>query len=313
MKTGDTTITTRPAALALALLAAVLALASCGRSSRPSHSPADGAKRVVSFSPAITQILFDMDLGDQVVGVTRFCKLPAGVRRTRVGDALSYNREAILATRPDVIFAQTDPAKFQGVRDVDARVRVVRLHIESLNDISAAMLAIGRELGCERAAREKANAFSQAIEAIEHRTRLLPPRRTIFVMGTDRPTAAGEGTFVSDMISACGGTNVGAAIPGQAIWRPTQIEAIVKVRPEVLICQVSPGKEQAARAYWMGWRDIPAVPAGRVHVVSDPDWSIPGTHLAGLLAKLGEMIHGELPAASTATRPASRPAEEPGH
>jgi iron complex transport system substrate-binding protein len=267
---------------------------------------------VVSFSPAITQMMFDMGLSEQVVGVTRLCELPAGAERPRVGDALPFNSEAILAVRPDVILTQTSAAKFQGVLDVDSHVKVVPLSIESLSDIPAAMLKIGQELGCEKVARRKADAFNQAVLAVEQRVRLLPRKRTIFVMGTDRPTAAGEGTFVADMIAAAGGVNVGAAISGQTIWRPAQIEAIIAVRPDVLICQVSPGREAAAKAYWMRWKDIPAATAGHVYVVSDPGWSIPGPHLARLLPKLSAMIHGEPPSAATTSSPATAAAAPRG-
>jgi iron complex transport system substrate-binding protein len=267
----------------------------------------------VSFSPAITQMMFDMGLGERVVGVTRFCELPAGAERPRVGDALSFNSEAILAVRPDVILTQTSAAKFQGVLDVDSHVKVVPLSIESLSDIPAAMLKIGQELGCEKVARRKADAFNQAVLAVEQRVRLLPRKRTIFVMGTDRPTAAGEGTFVADMIAAAGGVNVGAAISGQTIWRPAQIEAVIAVRPDVLICQVSPGREEAAKTYWMQWKDIPAATAGQVYVVSDPDWSIPGPNLARLLPKLSAMIHGKPAGAAATSQPVMTTAAPEGH
>jgi iron complex transport system substrate-binding protein len=282
-----------------ALLAGSVLLASCGRSGNAGSGP----KRVVSFSPAITQMMFDMGLGERVVGVTRLCELPAGTERPRVGDALSFNSEAILAVRPDVILTQTSPAKFQGVLDVDSHVKVVPLSIESLNDVPAAMMSIGQELGCEEVARQKADAFNRAVQAVEQHVRLLPRKRTIFVMGTDRPTAAGDGTFVADMIAAAGGVNVGAAISGQTIWRPTQVEAIIAARPQVLICQVSPGQEAAAKAYWTQWKDIPAATAGQVYVVSDPCWSIPGPHLARLLPKLSGMIHGEPAPAGATTQP----------
>jgi iron complex transport system substrate-binding protein len=288
-------------ALAAICLPAACLLASCGQSRNANTA---GPRRVVSFSPAITQMMFDLGLGEQVVGVTRFCELPAGTKRPRVGDALSFSSEAVLAVRPDVIFTQTAATKFQGVLDVDSHVKVVPLSIESLSDIPAAMMKIGQELGCEKVARRKADAFNQEIQAVEQHVRILPRKRTIFLMGTDRPTAAGEGTFVADMIAAAGGVNVGAAVSGQNRWRPAQIEAVIAVRPEVLICQVSPGQEEAAKAYWTRWKDIPAATSGQVYVVSDPDWSIPGPHLARLLAKLAAMIHGE-PDPAGAARPAA--------
>ena len=206
--------TIRRLAANFGLLAASVLLTCCSRGAGPTTAQA-GAKRVVSFSPAITQMMFDMGLGERVVGVTRFCELPAGTKRPRVGDALSFSSEAILAVRPDVIFTQTSAAKFQGVLDVDRHVRVIPMNIESLSDIPAAMIKIGQELGCEKAARQKAGAFNQDIQAVEQHVRILPRKRTIFLMGTDRPTAAGEGTFVADMIAAAGGVNVGAAVSGQ--------------------------------------------------------------------------------------------------
>jgi len=270
------------------LLAAGLSL-SCG--GRDGQAVPAGAKRVVSFSPAITQMLWDMGLGDQVVGVTRLCELPPGQERTRVGDAFQPNTEAILAARPDVIFTQVDASKFRGVTDADGHVKVVYLRIESLEDIPAAMLEIGRQVGREDAAAAAAERFRRSVEQVRQSVRDLPRKRVLFVMSTDRPTVAADGTFVSDMIAAAGGVNAGADVPGLTIWRPTQIEAIIKARPDVLICQASADQESAARQYWMQWKDLPAAAAGQVYVVSDRDWSIPGPHLAGLLPKLAKMIH----------------------
>jgi iron complex transport system substrate-binding protein len=262
-------------------------LVGCGpdRTETPS-----GRKRVVSCSPAITRILFDMGLGDQIVGVTNLCTLPPRESRPRVGDMRSFRSEAILSVRPDVVLAQTDPAKFRGITDVDSSIRVARLEIESLADIPAAMREIGRLLGREGKAAVAADRFEKSVDEVEQSIRGRPARRVVFVMGTDRPTAAGAGTFVSDMIVAAGGVNAGAEIPGQSIWRPTQIESVIKVRPDVLICQADAGKAAEAKAYWTRWQDIPAAAAGRVHVVG-PDWSIPGPHLADLLAELAKMIH----------------------
>jgi len=285
----------RTTCIALCLTLAAGVLPSCGPGDTKT---APGQKRVVSCSPATTRMLFDMGFGEQVVGVTKFCKLPAGQTRPRIVDALSVNTEAMLAVRPDVIFSQVDPSKFRGVTDADPHVKIVHLSIESLGDIPKAMLAIGRELGREQAARKKTDEFEATVEAVRRSVAHLAKKRVAFVMGTARPTAAGAGTFVSDMITAAGGVNVGSEIPGPTIWKPTQAEEIIRVRPEVLLCQISPGKEADARNYWLQWKDIPAAMAGQVYVVSDPAWSIPSPHLADLLPKLAKMIHPGLPPAS---------------
>jgi iron complex transport system substrate-binding protein len=265
--------------------------AGLGGCSQPTKPPDRPAPRVVSFSPALTEILFDMGLGEHVVGVTRFCKLPAGVQRPRVGDAVP-NTEAVLAVWPSVIFTQSSPAKFQGVRDLDPDVRVVQVQLEALNDLPAAMDRIGEVLDrADLAAKHKA-AFAAKLDAVRRRVAGRPRPRVLFVMGTDRPVASGPGTFVSDLIELAGGVNAGADIPGQVRWRPTHIEAVLKAAPDVLICQVSSAEQaDAARGYWLKWRDLPAARAGRVYVVTDVHWSIPSTRLADLAPKLAEMIH----------------------
>ncbi len=70
----------------------------------------------------------------------------------------------------------------------------------------------------------------------------------------------------------------------------------------MLISQVQPNEAAAAREAWGSLRDLPAVRAGRVHVVTDPRWTIASTLLADRALELCEMLH---PGSSV---PASRPA-----
>ena len=261
--------------------------------SGPAETPKPAGPRIVSFSPGITQMLWDMGLGEHVVGVTRFCRLPAGVERRTVGDAMTINAEAILAVRPTVILAQTSASKFQGVRDIDPTVQVVELKIETMGDVLLAVDRIGRITCREGLARKAREAFEGKVVAVRKAVAGRPAPRVLFVMGTDRPVAAGPGTFLGEMIEAAGGANAGADLSGSGRWRATHIEAILSAAPDVLICQAS-SREAApsAREYWLRWRDLPAAKAGRVHVVTDPAWTIPSTRLADRLAALAEMIHG---------------------
>ena len=290
-------------------LLAALAAAGCSRQ----PAPAKGRTvRIVSFSPAITRILFDMGLGEQVVGVTRFCRLPAGVDRPRVGDAMTINAETILAVKPDVIFAQSRPSKFQGVRDVRPDVQIVELTLEELPDVVAAIERIGRVVGRGDLAAQRAAAFAAAIQAVRQQVADRKRPRVLFVMGTDRPTAAGPGTFLADLIVVAGGVNAGQDIPGQARWRPTQIEAIIKAAPDVLICQASdPERGEKVRQYWLKWQDIPAAKARRVHVVTDPGWTIPSTQLAELAGRLARRVHPPEGSVAAETQPASGAASQP--
>lgn len=248
--------------------------------------------RIVSFSPALTEILFEMGLGDNVVGVTRFCRLPEGVSRPHLGDTFTISAEAILAVRPDIILAQTDVDKFQGVLDINPAVKVESFRLETLSDISAAVERIGEITGRSDLAKRQNAAFSAKLESVRSRVAGWPRPRVIFVMGTDRPTAAGADNFIADLIEQAGGVNAGADVPGRTRWRSTHIDAIARAKPDVIICQVLDAAQASdALLYWLQWKDLPASSAGRVYVVTDPRWSIPSTHLAELASDLAYLIH----------------------
>jgi iron complex transport system permease protein len=271
--------------------------------SRAIPRPEAPRPRIVSFSPALTRIIFDMGLGDHVVGVTRLCRLPEDVERVRLGDAYTINAELILSAAPDLILAQTSPDKFRGVVDVDPAVRVVQIKLETLADISAAVEQIGMLTGRGEQAEKARAEFLAALEAVRARVAGRPRPRVIFVIGTDRPIAAGAGNFVADLIETAGGVNAGADIPGRTRWRRTTAEAIVDAAPDILICQnlEKAGSEQVG-AYWLKWQDLPAARNRRVYVVDAADWSIPSTRLAELADRLAQVIQP----APAATGPASR-------
>ncbi len=294
----------RPAAISAAILLVIVGGVCADTPVRPAESAprdAGGAPRVVSFSPAITDILLEIGFGDCVVGVTRFCRLPDGVSRPRLGDQFTVNAEKILSVRPDVILTQTDPRKFTGVTDVDPHVRVEQLRIERLEDIPAAIRRIGRILGRPDRAGQHAAAFEAKIDYIRRKAAGKDRPRVLFVMGTDRPTAAGANNFIGDLIVAAGGINAGADIPGQTRWHRTHIDDIVSASPQVIICMVEkPARAEDARQYWMQWSGIPAAASGRVHVVTSKGWTIPSTNLADLSLRMYRMLHPASPATAPA-------------
>ncbi len=258
--------------------------------------------RIVSFSPALTEIVFDMGLGEYVVGVTRLCRLPEGVDRPRLGDAFTINTEMILSVRPDVILTQSGAEKFKGICDINPAVRVESFQLETLDDISAAIERIGEIVGRSDLAKKRNTDFTAKLESIRRRVSGQTKPRVLFVMGTDRPTVAGGDNFIADLIDVTGGVNAGTDIPGKTHWRRTHIDAIAKAAPDVIICQVfDKGQADSARKYWLGWKDLPAAESGRVYVVTDPHWSIPSMRLADLASDLSYIIHQKPVSASFPT------------
>jgi len=254
----------------------------------------------VAYSPALAEMVFDLGLGDHVVGVAARTSLPAGQSRPIVGGAHKPNTEAILALEPDVVLTQVDPKKFQPLRRLRPRVHIEAMTIETLDDIASALRRIGRVAGRPEVGNAAAERFTETLAAVRKRVAGRPRPRVLFVMGYERPYVAAGGTFVGDLIEVAGGVNAGADVPGTQRWRAANAEAVVAARPDVLICRVDPGAQDPAVAAWRKWADMPAVKAGRVFTVTDRHWLVPSARVAALAEPLADLVHPDTRAGGAA-------------
>ena len=272
------------------LLTAILSLTGPIAGCRKPEATTTAAPRpwVVTYSPALTSLVFDMSLGDHVVGVTSYCELPAGQSRTVVGNALSVRVEPILAVEPDILMVQMELKHFEPIHKLRPSMQIEHFTIETLADIPAAMERIGGLLNNPDRAARASDAFRALLEETRQRPAKLPKLRTIFVMGYESPAAAGAGTFMTEMIDIAGGENILAA--RYKGWFKPGLETIIDLAPEIIICQTTTDKQADARKYWetlgdkTGWQK-------RVIIITDADWTYPGTHLADRIAQLAEMLH----------------------
>ncbi len=245
--------------------------------------------RIVSNSPALTQMLFDMGLGDHVVGVTTQCELPAGEMRPTVGAAIDIDEDAILSLQPHVVLTQTQLGRFQAVRNVAPEIRFEHFRFDSLADIAAALQRIGEIAGRPEAGETARADFEAKLDAIRRRVAGRERPRVMFVYGHDRPATSGRNTFVHDMIGLAGGVN--AAAEQYDGWKKVNVEHVLVLKPDVLICQTDAAGAERARKAWGGLTGLPAADSGRVHVVTDRHLTIPSTRSAGFAADMAAMIH----------------------
>ncbi|MDR1470889.1 MAG: ABC transporter substrate-binding protein, partial [Synergistaceae bacterium] len=83
------------------LLTAIAALSVVGGTAFAAASP----QRILSLAPAATEILFDLGLGDKVIGVTEYCAWPPEAKsKTNVGDMMHVNMEVLVSMNPDIVF-----------------------------------------------------------------------------------------------------------------------------------------------------------------------------------------------------------------
>ena len=247
--------------------------------------------RTVSFSPAITAMLFDMGLDDHIVGVTTYCTVPEGLGIPVVGSQLNIRAEPILAVQPDVLLTQTAKERFETVRKLNPDIKIKYFRTETLADIADMMVEIAALLDRPEKGIEARKRFLAKLAEVRRRVARRARPRVIFVMGHHNPAVAGRATFMNELIEVAGGVN--AAAEKYERWKSIGVESILNLAPDVIVCQSEVAAADEARRYW----EALAGSAGRkvrVHVVTDKRWTIPTGRMADPIAgQMADIIHPE--------------------
>ncbi|MDP6546415.1 MAG: helical backbone metal receptor [Phycisphaerae bacterium] len=270
------------------LFLAILMCSGC----RGDLSRSDAPKpRTVSFSPAITDMLFDMGLGDHIVGVTTYCQPPDNLNIPIVGSDLSVSTEPILAVAPDVLITQSDPKRFETVRRFNPDIHIEYIRIETLGDIAEAMVRIATLMGEPDKGSSASDEFLAGLDEVRRRVSGRPRPRVIFVMGHHDPSTAGRATFINELIEVAGGVN--ASAERYKGWKKIGIESILTLAPDVIVCESKASVADEARGYWSELTEASPHKV-RIHIVTDRHWTIPTGRMADRFAPmLAGFIHPE--------------------
>lgn len=271
------------------VLAALCACAPTRDATNPSTRPT----RIVSLSPALTEILFSLDAGERVVGVTDFCDWPEAARsKPKVGGYANPSVEAILALRADLVLVSPGP----GNRDAAlalrrAGVRVEVVPAETLPETYAAIERIGALCGEPERGLALAGATRARVEAVSARVAGAPRVRALFSVQADPIIAAGVGTLPSQLMEAAGGENVVSA----ERYPTLDVEAVLAAAPEVILQSRMDGGPDAASspetAAWSRWKEIPAVRAGRLVLLDGSSALRPGPRVGEAAEAIARVLH----------------------
>jgi ABC-type Fe3+-hydroxamate transport system substrate-binding protein len=169
-------------------------------------------QRIVSLVPSQTELLFDLGLGPEIVGRTRYCIHPADrVQSVEVvGGTKTFDLDRLIHLRPDLIIGNKEENDQDRIDQLAAAYPVWLSDIATLGEALAMIRQVGRLV--DRA--DQADVLAGAIEdRFAHLPRLPRPWRVAYVIW-QRPTmVAGPATFIDDMLSRCGFENA-FAMPG---------------------------------------------------------------------------------------------------
>lgn len=256
--------------------------------------------RVLSAAPNLTEIVFALGLGEQLVGRTRYCTHPpAAGAIPSIGDLYQVSSEHVLALKPEVVLIA---GQGRAMRDVVARlgVEAVLLPDATLDDLYAAIEQLGRRLGRPRTAAALSGAIRADLERASRASRGAAGRAALIVIAPlatpPGPVhAAGPHSFYEDLLRRGGHRN---AISGvEQAFPLISLEYVARADPDVII-ELAPesaqrlGGDREARDAWRQIGRLRAVERGAVHVLRGPQHFLLGPRIAATQHELHALVAG---------------------
>jgi iron complex transport system substrate-binding protein len=266
-------------------------------------------QRIISLAPSNTQILFAVGVGDKVVGVTDYDHLPynftawiAAGNMTSVGGFSTPNKEAIATLHPDLILATpiNDPDVVT-LRSLGNKVLV--LNPNDVNGVLKDITMVGKATGADQNATTLVNSINSKINSIEAKitaAHVAKPLVYYEVWYPDPLMSAGSTSFINDVISKAGGTNI---FENETQQYPTvSSETIVQKNPDVIMLptdMANPGDKPFYGSVQEvkdrpGWGSISAIQNNRIIVVDGDLFAEAGPRIADNIAIAAQAFYPDI-------------------
>jgi len=230
------------------LFVCALMLQSCGKRETPKKL------RIVSLSPAVTEIIYALNGEKNLAGVTNFCNWPKEVSgKERVGDFSFPSIEKIISLKPSIIFA-AGPGQGKVLRQLGNLGYSIRVyHPETLDELFKQISEIGTILG------KKKNA-EKLILKMKNEIKQIPriKNKTVFIEVCSKPLiAASKNTFLSSLCRTMGLQNV-CSLPQS--YPQINVEWLIKKKPDFILLTGTSVKEfLAIYPFFSGKKIIPTM------------------------------------------------------
>lgn len=192
-------------------------------------------QRIVSLVPSQTELLFDLGLGERVVGATKFCVHPADARdgRRRVGGTKTPDIARIRALEPDFVLANREENREDDIAAIAEFAPVYVTDVNSLPQALAMTRAVGFALGVEARAARIAADIESAFAGLPK----LDGRRCAYLIWRQPWMAAGGGTFIGDLLQRLGLLNV---FEGRPRYPELTLDELAAAAPDVVLLSSEP-------------------------------------------------------------------------
>lgn len=195
--------------------------------------------RIISLVPSQTELLYDLGLEEQVVGITKFCIHPEHWFRNkaRIGGTKDVKFDRVKALAPDLILAN----KEENVKEqVEALAEIAPTHttdINTLEDAYQMIHEIGELTHTTIQAKEIVTKIKAGFHTLTEQLLQQSPKTCLYLIWKDPYMSVGSDTFIHDMMTRCKLNNVLANEKRYPTITPDKIKAL---SPQIILLSSEP-------------------------------------------------------------------------
>ncbi len=194
-------------------------------------------QRIISLVPSQTELLYDLGLGERVVGITKFCVHPETWFKTkhRVGGTKKVDFDKVRALKPDLLIGNKEENERKDIQELEKEFPVWMSDVRHLPDALDMIQRVGELTGTTNSA----ETLSKGIEAAFAKQHFIDPPLTVAYFIWRGPfMVAGHGTFVNDMLKRCGLVNV--FDEGDARYPEISAQELAEADPDIILLSSEP-------------------------------------------------------------------------
>ena len=229
----------------------------------------DHPHRVICLMPTVTDTVYALGAGGDVVAISDYTKYPAAaLKKPSVGDLIKPSIETIVSLHPDLVIGMQPKGPMEVTDQLErAGIPIFLVSPHGIAGILHSVESIGMALNRTPEADVLVHSLQQRVDAVKARTQGLPAPRIFMPVWYDPITTIGRNAFITEIIAAAGGRSVTDDLPTE--WPQISMEVVLERAPDALLLvrggkttlQVLEGRP--------GWSSMAAIKKQRAYYVDD--------------------------------------------
>lgn len=223
-------------------------------------------QRIVSLTPHITEMLFAIGAGKQVIATDQASDFPDEVKKLpKVANYQSLNSESLLAVKPDLVVAWGSTQSLMQQQIQALGIPMLLLKSQHLDDLPVELRLLGDKTGHHEQASQLATEIETKFATYRQQSQQRPKIKAFYQLWYPPLTTVASGSFIQEIMTMCGAENPFA--DSKAPYPQLGEEAVLAANPEIIFAT----QHGSDLEHWLKWPQLAAVKNKQLYLLK-ADW-----------------------------------------